>query len=229
MTPELLRDYYEAALDNGSELVDEAELLYSNGHRARAYFLAVAAVEEIGKALIAFDALGRNLSDPAVRKRITSAIQDHQQKIVAAVGQWLPSNPTSDQDVKRILNWMLHLRHGREPSMYTDVAHDGSKIQTPSEIVRDTAAADCIRLARDCLVLARHHIAAQVPKQRTRSEDQLFIMKTAELQKMMNTEDFWRYYIAEMKRGRRELSDAFVQYRLNYLLKGRQFGFSRDD
>ena len=66
LTLKLLRAYSEAALTNANELVQEASLLYATEHLARAYFLAVAAIEETGKGLLAFDARGRNLADPAV-------------------------------------------------------------------------------------------------------------------------------------------------------------------
>ena len=64
MTADLLRAYSEAALRNADELLVEASLLRDHGHMARAYFLAVACIEEAGKALHAFDAQNRNLSDP---------------------------------------------------------------------------------------------------------------------------------------------------------------------
>ena len=66
MAAELLRSYSEAALHNSDELLVESSLLHDHGHNARAYFLAVACIEEAGKALLAFDAQNRNLSDPAV-------------------------------------------------------------------------------------------------------------------------------------------------------------------
>lgn len=80
-TPEVLREYSEAALKNASELVEEASLLYAHGHVARAYFLAVASIEETGKALLAFDAQGRNLADSAVTSKLKRAMEDHSQKI----------------------------------------------------------------------------------------------------------------------------------------------------
>ena len=66
LTATLLLSYSEAALRNADELLSEASLLRDHDHMARAYFLAVACIEEAGKALLAFDAQNRNLSDPAV-------------------------------------------------------------------------------------------------------------------------------------------------------------------
>ena len=78
-TVDLLREYCAAALQNAGELLEEASLLYANGHAARAYFLAVASIEETGKALQAFDAQGRNLADSAVTAKLRRSM-DHSQR-----------------------------------------------------------------------------------------------------------------------------------------------------
>jgi len=76
-TVDLLREYSAAALHNANELLREASLLCTNGHAARAYFLAVASIEETGKALQAFDAQGRNLADSAVSAKLRRSMEDH--------------------------------------------------------------------------------------------------------------------------------------------------------
>ena len=73
---ELLREYCGAAIQNAGELIEEASLLSVNGHAARAYFLAVASIEETGKALHALDAQGRNLGDSAVTVTATKTIRE---------------------------------------------------------------------------------------------------------------------------------------------------------
>lgn len=80
LTTELLQSYSEAALNNADELIIEAELLHDHKHIARAYFLAVASIEEGGKALLAFDSKNRNLSDPAVRIKLKRSMENHGQK-----------------------------------------------------------------------------------------------------------------------------------------------------
>lgn len=67
-TVELLKEYSDAALENAAELLQEASVLHAQGYRARAYFLAVAGIEETGKAVIAFDGQGRNLRDSFLRR-----------------------------------------------------------------------------------------------------------------------------------------------------------------
>ena len=84
LTPQLLRSYCDAALDNASELLAEASLLLTHSFNARAYFLAVAAIEEAGKGLQAFDGQNRNLANPAVVTRLRTGMEDHSQKITYA-------------------------------------------------------------------------------------------------------------------------------------------------
>lgn len=118
---------------------------------------------------------------------------------------------------------MIDLKHGREPSMYTDIRLDSLKVQVPAAVVRKTAAHDCIRLAMDCLALAEKHMAGKPPERRTRAEDQLFSMKSGQFQKIANTADFWWYYIAQLESGKKDFAQAVIQYKREYLMKDRQF------
>ncbi len=104
MTGELLRSYSEAALRNAAELLVEASLLRDNGHCARAYFLAVACVEEAGKALLAFDAQNRNLSDPAVRTKLKAIMESHGHKINYVLCIWAMGNPDPQKAMKVALD-----------------------------------------------------------------------------------------------------------------------------
>jgi hypothetical protein len=151
-------------------------------------------------------------------------MEDHGEKIVAALAQWLPTSPESEEVVRRVLDLMIHVKRGREPSMYTDFSPDGSKIKVPSELVRDTAARDCVRLAKDCLAHARNRVSGDPPRPRTPAEDKLFTMKNADIQKIINTEDFWWYYVAELRLGQVDFPEVLIQYQTKYFLKKRQFG-----
>ena len=88
MTAELLHSYSHAALSNADRLLVEASLLRDHDHMARAYFLAVACIEEAGKALLSFDSQNRNLSDPAVCTRLKAVMGNHAQKINYALFKW---------------------------------------------------------------------------------------------------------------------------------------------
>ncbi|MEK6900815.1 MAG: AbiV family abortive infection protein [Nanoarchaeota archaeon] len=222
-TPELLREYSNAALGNATELLKEASLLHKHGHVARVYFLAVASIEEIGKALQAFDAQGRNLADSAVASKLKRAMEDHSQKITAAFTAWLLASSNLPEAVMPAINLMIHLKHGREPSMYTDIRFDSSKVQVPAAVVREKAAYDCVRLAADCLAHAKKHVAEKTPEPRTRAQDQLFAMKSGQFQKIANTADFWWYYIAQFKSGQQDLAEVVIRYQEEYVTRGRRF------
>lgn len=222
-SPQLLREYGDAALKNASDLLEEASLLLTNGYRARAYFLAVAAIEETGKALQAFDAQGRNLMDPAVTAKLKKSMEDHPSKIRAAFTGWLAASSDLRETVMPMVDLMIHLQGGREPSMYTDIRSDTNTVQVPADVVRVEAARDCIRVATGCLTHARRHIVETSPLQYTRVEDQLFAMKSTEYQKITNTEDFWWYYLAQLESGQKTFAEAVVQYRSEFFLNGKQF------
>ena len=222
-TVDLLREYSAAALQNAGELLEEASLLYANGHAARAYFLAVASVEETGKALQAFDAQGRNLGDSAVTAKLRRAMEDHSQKITAAFTAMLQASQNIRDAVMPAVDLMIHLKRGREPSMYTDIRYEESKLNVPTVLVRDVAARDCVQLARDCLAHARRHISEKKPQARSRAEDELFAMKSGQFQKVANTEGFWGYYIAQLESGNQDFAAAAVAYQRDCVSKGKTF------
>jgi hypothetical protein len=150
-------------------------------------------------------------------------MEDHSQKITAAFTAMLLASPDIRDAVMPAVELMIHLKRGREPSMYTDIRYEESKVQVPSSMVRDVVAKDCVRLARDCLAHARKHIAEKKPETRSRAEDQLFAMKSGQFQKMANTEGFWWYYIAQVESGKRDFAAAAVAYQREYFSKGKTF------
>lgn len=223
MTAELLRSYSEAALRNADELLVEASLLRDHDHMARAYFLAVACIEEAGKALLAFDAQNRNLSDPAVCTRLKASMESHGQKINYALSIWALSSPDQREALKVALDLIFHVKHGREPSMYSDLRTDPDRVQTPREVVRANAARDCVRLAENCLAHAHRHVIEKTPFSFTSAQDRLFTMKSAKFQEMLNTEDFWWYYISRMEAGQQDIAEAVIGYERDHIKTGIAF------
>lgn len=215
-----LNAYSAAAIQNGEELSNEASLLCEHRHFARAYFLAVAAIEEIGKSIIAFDAQGRDLSDSAVVSKVRRSLADHASKIRSAFIGFLTADPR--KNIETAVELMVQLQRGREPSMYTDQTEDGS-IRVPAVVVRERAAIDCVRLARHCLASARNHLAETRPVQRSKAEDQVFALKSSQVSELMNTSDFWWYYISRMEAGQMDYAQAVLQYRQAYAVTGRLF------
>jgi AbiV family abortive infection protein len=222
-TPDLLRSYTEAAMDNANELLAEASLLLAHGHKARAYFLAVAAIEEAGKGLQAFDGQNRNLADPAVVTNLKRGMEDHSRKITYAFMPWILASKDTREALKASVDLMIHLKRGREPSMYSDLRTEPDRAQRPRDIVREEAARDCVRLASDCLAHAVHHVREKQPQLITRAMEKLFTMKHSHLSKMLNTADFWWYYLARREAGDAEWADAIVGYDREHLQPGTLF------
>lgn len=223
MTAELLRFYSEAALDNAHELLLEASLLHDHGHTARAYFLAVASIEETGKALIAFDSQSRNLSDPAVCTKLKIIMETHASKITYLLGIWASGSPNPREGLKVALDLIPDLKHGREPSMYTELRDNPDRVQTPREVVRTSAARDCIKLAENSLDYANRHVRATTPSKFTNAQDRLFTMKSSSFQAMLNIEDFWRYYISRMEAGQEDIAEAVIEYERHHIKTGTPF------
>lgn len=223
MTPELLRSYSEAALSNADELLVEASLLRDHDHMARAYFLAVACIEEAGKALLAFDAQNRSLSNPAVCARLKASMENHGRKINYALSMWALSSSDQREALKVALDLIVHVKDGREPSMYSDLRTDPDRVQTPREVVRDSAARDCVRLAEHCLAHAHRHVSEKTPFKFTSAQDRLFTMKSAKVQQMLNTEDFWWYYISRIEAGQHDMAEAVLGYERDHIETGTPF------
>jgi AbiV family abortive infection protein len=220
LTLEVLQKYETASIENASELLVEASLLLKHEHFARAYFLSVAAIEEIGKAVIAFDARGHNLRDSAVRSKLLKMMADHKSKIRAAFTGFLAADPRKNLEVA--VKLMIALQYGREPSMYTDLTSSGS-VQSPKAAVRPKAAADCVRLAHDCFASAANHLANAQPHVRTKDLRRCFTSMPSETIKIMNDSDFWWYFISRMEVGQTDIAAAYVAYKRDFLDKGLRF------
>lgn len=202
-----------ASLDNATALVDEAETLLSAEHFARAYFLGVAAIEEIGKSALAFGAAGRNLANRQVLKKTWNNLLDHKSKIIAAFGPSL--NLTERDNMKEALETSLELmgslRRGRQPSMYTGVLADGS-IQNPKDLVRPVAARDAVRLARHCLARAKQHHKNNEPEATSAASDFFYTLTSSKIQEIMGQEDFSPFYLERIKCGNVSLEEAIYAF-----------------
>ncbi len=227
LTATLLHSYSKAALCNADELLVEASLLRDHGHEARAYFLAVACIEEAGKALLAFDAQNRNLSDPAVCTKLKMAMENHALKINYALSMWALSSPDQRETLKDALHVILHLKRGREPSMYSDLRTNPDRVQTPREVVRTTVAQNCVRLAESALTYAHRHVIEKKPFRFTSVQDRLFTMKSAKFQEMLSTEDFWQYYISRMEAGQQDIAEAVILYERDHFKTGTPFSVAQ--
>ncbi|MEK8034973.1 AbiV family abortive infection protein [Ideonella sp. DXS29W] len=223
LTADLLGQYRDAALANAQSLLEEAALLLAHGHLARAYFLSASSIEEAGKAVQAFEGLGRNLRDPAVTHRLKLLFEDHSQKVTYAFSPWLQAAPNLREEVMDFVNIMVNLGFGREASMYTDIHAERRMVTTPQSQISQRSAADCVRLAGTVLSYVGPHVRQAKPKTTTRVQDAFFALKPALFQKMANTGDFWEYYISRMESGDMGLESAVTDYNQHYLSKGVAF------
>lgn len=223
LSAELLRSYSEAALRNAGELASEAALLRDHGHYARAYFLSVASIEEVGKALLAFDSQQRNLSDPGVCSKLKTHMESHRQKITYALMVWAFSSSSQNETWKSSLDLVSQLRHGREPSMYSELRAEPDRVQIPSEVVRPQAARDCVRLAEHTLAYAQRHVREKVPAMFSSTHDRLLTMKSKKLHEMLNLPDFWWFYVSRMEAGQVDIATAVLDYERNYQSSGARF------
>lgn len=134
--------------------------------------------------------------------------------MTAAFTPILLASPDLRQSLMPLVDMIIHVKRGREPSMYTDINYETRGILRPTTVVRDVAARDCVRLAGDCLSSARRHVVAKAPRQTSPAEDAFFAMKSAQTQNFMNTEGFWWYYIAQLEAGIQDFAGAIVRRRL---------------
>jgi len=223
LSMKLLEAYSRAALVNSQELIEEAQLLYSKSHFARTYYLALASIEETGKAHILYDAMGMNLSDHGLCEKIKIKIESHSDKITSAFVGWLLVSDDKEGSIKQFLDIAVHLKLGREKSMYTDIKHSSQELSNPSEVVRPVAAKDCIHLAVNCLHHTESYINNNTPRQTSSYEDKLLCINTAKITKIYNTEDFWEYYISQLEQGNKDHGMTTVRYHDEYFSKNKAF------
>ncbi len=152
------------------------------------------------------------MSDPAVCTKLKSGVESHARKIDYALITWTLSSPDPREAFKVTSDLMFHLKHGREPSMYSDLRTDPDRVQTPREVVRANAARDCVSLAENCLAHAHRHISEKTPSKFTSAQDRLFTMKPAQFQNMLSVEDFWWYYISRMEAGQQDIAETVLGY-----------------
>lgn len=223
LTAELLKQYRDAAVKNADDLLAEAALLLRHERFARAYFLAVCSIEEAGKAVQAFEGLGRNLADSAVAMRLKVQFEDHSEKVNFAFKPWLQASPDVRDEIEKYVGYIVHLGVGREASMYCDIHAEQVIVTSPADQIRPEAARDCLRLAATVLSHARPHALGELPASTTRTQDAFFALKPATWRKMSNSGDFWRFYVSRLEQGAAQLEAMTLEYHEKYFTKGELF------
>lgn len=217
---DMLHKYLDLSLINASDLLSEATSLLSQGRYARTYFLACAALEETGKAYLAFSAMGRNLSNPGVETAVKMSFEDHRSKIISAMICLLQKKEVTEKKLEEFLNLAMHIVRGREKSMYVDI-NEEHEITIPSKIIRPKAAFDAVRLAKVCLETTGEHILKNKPHKFTASQDKFLCLNK---KKMINTQDFADFFIDQIKKKKiNDITEIFSKYHDEYYCKTKTF------
>ena len=222
-TDQILNDLSAASLENAEQLISEAKLLLDQVFSPRAYFLAVAAIEEIGKAYLCFESATRNLNDSAVTSKIIKSIENHSIKINSAFHTSIITSKDPRGALKKAVDLMVDLKNGREPSMYTDINYIDSKIYVPNSVIRNKAAKDAVRLAEHCNLTTRSYINNFDPSIKSKIDDGVFGLKSNTFSKLMKHEDFWWYLVDNYENNRLNNNEIILEYHKEYFNKNKLF------
>ncbi len=222
-----LMEYELAAIANAEEILNDAKALLKQKSFARSYFLSVASIEETGKAYMAFSSRGRNLSDDGLKKKLREIFEDHPQKIISAFIRWIFASSKIEKIKKSTLNavdLMIHLKRGRETSMYVDAYPDGS-ISIPSKEIRPVAANDLVRIAENCLHHTKEYIKNNLPETTSSFDDKQLCIGNKKVQEIFGLKDFFEFLLAELKKdvSNFSFSKTIVTYHDAYFCKKKQF------
>jgi AbiV family abortive infection protein len=228
ITTDFLLNYQAAALKNAEQLLEEATILLSHERYARAYFLAVASIEETGKAWLAFSARGRNLTNQGLKQKLKQIFEDHSQKISSSFTCWITASKNKEATARGAVDLMIHLKRGRELSIYVD-ASDAAEVLEPETVVRPAVALDAAKLALECLKHTVEHLSTQEPPTFNSFDDKLLCINTDKITRMINEPDFGTYLFDRIERQGRSFSfsEAVVTYHDAYFSRDRKFGVAR--
>lgn len=221
----ILKEYHDNALQNAMELLNEAQLLLTHKHYARAYYLACLSMEESGKAYIAWTAQGRNLDNQGIHKTLKDRFELHPSKIMCAFYCWALVSSDLTAAITHMTDLQTNLINGREKSMYVDIKDDNT-IMLPSKTIRPVAARDCVEVAKNCLHATKYYIAKNDPPKYSSIEDKFFCMKHEKLFTMMSqNEDFGYYLIDHINSGSvaHDFIKCIVTYHEVYFCKNKKY------
>ena len=107
--------------------------------------------------------------------------------------------------------------------MYTDINAERAIVTTPQMEIGQKIATNCVRLAHTVLSYAAPYAQQTQPTMTTRVQDAFFALKPSVFQKMVNTENFFEYYFAQIEQGTTSLDVVVMEYKLRYLSQGKSF------
>ncbi len=136
---------------------------------------------------------------------------------------WALKSKNPREEIKVAIDLAIDLKHGREPTMYTDLRTDPDRVQLPREVIRASAAEDSVRLAEMCLANARRHVREEEATKFTAAHDRLFTMKSRKFREMLNMEDFWWYYLSRIENDQQDIAEAVLGYERDFVAADKKF------
>jgi AbiV family abortive infection protein len=138
-------DYYKIyakAHNNGVALLNEAEILYSRNHFARAYFLAFTGLEEISKSQLAADVWTGFIKEEDFWDKFTK----HSEKIRLVGWASHDAEDYRDLESEEYLEIVLPNLKNRMNALYVDI--ENNTIQSPSESITEKDCKSIIHTLR---------------------------------------------------------------------------------
>jgi len=212
ITKDLLKKYYNSSLTNSKGLIREADILQFKNCYARSYFLSCSSIEECGKALLAFNGLGRNLDDPAIQTTLKKNFEDHSSKNLIGLVSITNFTKISKEYLDFILKTSVSLQEGREKSLYADILEDG-QVTIPNEVVSEKNSSDTLRLAQLIFENTENYIKTTKPRIYSSFEDKFFSLPLQKMINMFNEYDFWEYVLDQLKSN---MKFDFMKYAVKY-------------
>lgn len=225
---EFLKAYGDASLENAQQILNDAKILLNHKSYAIVYFLAVAAIEETGKAYMAFSSRGRNLSNAGLKKKIKEMFENHSQKISSAFASWITKSSKTEESIRNAMELMVQIKSGREKSIYVDVNSDNS-LSIPMKIIRPIVAINSVTVAEKCLYYTRNIILENHPPSFSSFDDKFFCLKGDSFKKLFNNADFAKYVLSELKQQNKkfDFSKIVVTYHDKYFSRNKLFSKQR--
>jgi len=155
LSAEVLREAGTKALQNASELVEEARVLLELGHWSRAVFLCCIAGEELGKCFMSLSAVLNRRMGRFNERRYRERFRRHQEKtgllnffeeVFVSSSLKVPLEPQYIRDLEKM----------KLASLYCDFY--GAHACAPSELITEQLARNVLRLAQERV----EHFAASV-------------------------------------------------------------------
>lgn len=162
------------SLENARSLIEEAELLFNNKHRARTVFLCHTAGEEFGKSVQCLTAIMDHARGVLDFLKFRKRFLNHRTKTKTI--RFFEAMVTPDDDpkfleeVKNLDNEVAVLTSGRNMTLYSDMFSDGA-VFAPDDVVPEKMASDALSWAKGRLRMAETLIAPLLDSEVLKASD----------------------------------------------------------